>query len=95
MLWASVITSFPEQEHKEESATSYTCSHTKHDRKLNVVSVIDHEHPTNCPAGEDIAYGNMLMNDSLCFSVVFIYINVCVCIYLYMSFSEKKQLIST
>lgn len=96
MLWASVIPSFPEQEHKE-SATSYTCSHTKYDRKLNVVSLIEHEHPRSCPAWEDITHGNMLMNDSLRFSGRFIYIctyvGICVCIYiyLYMSFYSFRK----
>jgi len=80
MLQASVIPSFPEQEHKELSATSYTCSYTKYYRKLNVVSVIGHEHPTSCPAWEDITCRNMLMNDSLAFRGVYIY----VCVYIYI-----------
>lgn len=79
---------FPEQEHKAEQATIYTCSHNKNDRKLNVVSVIGHEYPRSCPACEDITCRNILMNDSLWFSgsfiYIYIYMSVCVCMYLHM-----------
>lgn len=86
-LRASVITSFPEQAHKEKSTTPLAVLNMT---KLSVISVTGREHPTSCPSCEDITCRNILMNGSLWLSGVFICTYMHICIWIFLFFQKRS-----
>lgn len=83
MLQASIISSFPEQEHNDESAKSYTYSHRKYDRELNVVLLLDMNTP------QAVQLQKTLPVETCWWMIVcgfqgFIYLYICVYLYLFI-----------